>query len=61
MQISRRVSLVIENADATPPHLDVLVHLGDSVVVHGSLQFFASGLLSLSLIFELCGVFWARF
>ena len=30
---------LIENADATPPHLDVLVRLGDSVVLHGSLQF----------------------
>ena len=39
--------IIIENADATPPHLDVFVRLGSSVGVHGSLQFFAFGLLSL--------------
>ena len=35
--------VVIENADATPPHLDVLLRLGGSLAVHGSLQFFAFG------------------
>ena len=38
---------LIENADATPPHLDVMVHLGSSGGLHGSLQFFAIGLRSL--------------
>ena len=36
----------IENADATPPHLNVFVRFGDSVALHGSLQFFAFGQLS---------------
>jgi hypothetical protein len=39
--------MLIENADATPPHLDVLLRLGGSLGVRGSLQFFALGLLSL--------------
>ena len=37
------VKVVIENADATPPHLDVILRLGSSVGMHGSLQFFALG------------------
>ena len=45
----------IENADATPPHLEVILHFGSSGGVHGSLQFFAFGLLSLFSIFECCG------
>ena len=36
----------IENADATPPHLEVTLRLGSSDGVQGSLQFFAFGLLS---------------
>ena len=36
-----------ENAHATPPHLDVILHLGSSGGMHGSLQFFAFGLRSL--------------
>ena len=42
-----RHSRCIENADATLPHLEVLLHLGSSGGVHGSLQFFAFGLRSL--------------
>ena len=38
---------ILRTHDATPPHLDVLVRLGGSLGVHGSLQFFALGLLSL--------------
>ena len=44
-----------ENADATPPHLDVLLRLGGSLWLHGPLQFFAFGLLSLFSFFEYCG------
>ena len=40
-------------ADATPPHLDVMLRLGGSLRVHGSLQFFAFGLFSLfSTVFD---------
>ena len=39
----------IENADATPPHLEVFVRLGCCGDLHGCLQFFALGLLSLFL------------
>ena len=41
------ISMVIENADAAPPHLKDLLRLCVSLGVHGSLQFFALGLLSL--------------
>ena len=41
------IYIYIENAHATPPHLDVIVHLGSSSGMHGSLQFFAFGLRSL--------------
>ena len=53
--------LFIENADATPPHLNVLVRLCGSLGVHGSLQFFALGLLSLFSCFERCGCAPGRF
>ena len=46
----RRIYIYIyiyENAHATPPHLDVILHLGSSGGMHGSLQFFAFGLRSL--------------
>ena len=36
----------IENADATPPHLEVTLRLGSSDRVQGSLQFFAIRLRS---------------
>ena len=39
----------IENADATPPHLDVIVRLGSSVEMLCYLHFFALGLLSVSI------------
>ena len=45
----------IENADATPPHLDVLLRLDGSAGVHGSLQVFAFGLLSLFSFLGRCG------
>ena len=38
--------MYIENADATPPHLKFFLRLGSPDGVHGSLQFFAFGLLS---------------
>ena len=41
------IYIYIENAHATPPHLDVILHLGSSGGMHGSLQFFAFGLRSL--------------
>ena len=47
--------LIIENADATPPHLDVFVRLGSSVEMLCSLHFFALGLLSLSVMRSLLG------
>ena len=34
---------IIENADATPPHLDVFVRLGSSSDLPGSLQFLCKG------------------
>ena len=34
---------IIENADATPPHLDVLVRLGSSADLPGSLKFLCEG------------------
>ena len=34
---------LIENADATPPHLDVFVRLGSSSDLPGSLQFLCKG------------------
>ena len=37
---------LIENADATPPHLEVALRLASSDAVQGFLQFFALGLLS---------------
>ena len=38
--------MYIENAHATPPHLEVLLRLGGSLLLHGSLHFFAFGLRS---------------
>ena len=46
-KLQRRLSVllsyfsIIENADATPPHLGVILRLVSSDGVHGSLQFFA--------------------
>ena len=48
--------LLIESADATPPHLDVLLRLGGSLGMHGSLQFFAFGLLSLFSFLSVAGL-----
>ncbi len=47
-QFNRRCNgkYLIENADATPPHLEVTLRLVRSDGVQGSLQFFAFGLFS---------------
>ena len=52
---------IIENADATPPHLDVFVRLGSSVGMLCFCSCFALRLHSSVLRFEHCGVLWECF
>ena len=43
MVTEKATFISIENADATPPHLEVTLHLGSCNGVQGSCQFFAFG------------------